>query len=506
MSYLEMRGITKYFDKVVANEHIDLSVEKGEIHALLGENGAGKSTLVNVLYGLYQPNEGEIYIDGRRVEITNPLDAVSQGIGMVHQHFMLIPALTVIENIVLGHRGEKEVLDLKGAAKRFSAFAQSLGMEVDPWIKVSQLTVGQQQRVEIIKALSHDAKILILDEPTAVLTPQESQALFDVIRRLRDRGITILFISHKLAEIMEVCDRCTVLRQGRKVVTTPISKVKDARELANMMVGHNVEFNLKKALSSPGEQILRIDKLNYINDRNIHVLKDVSLDVRGGEILGVCGVDGNGQSELVKCIAGLCNITSGTVEICGRDATSYGVRKILDIGVSHIPEDRRLYGLVEKMSIRENILLMNYWHDPNTKHGFINRRYSREYSKRLCEQYTVVMSSIDAIAGTLSGGNQQKVVIARELERAPKLLLATHPARGLDIAATKYIQNQIITARDAGAAVLLVSTELDEILEMSDRILVIFDGSVMDILPQRDATIEKLGLLMAGTRPEAQSI
>ena len=498
MAYLEMRNITKRFGDVIANDHVDFSVEKGEIHALLGENGAGKSTLMNILYGLYTATEGCIYIDGKKAEINNPLDAVAFGIGMVHQHFMLIPALTVIENIVLGHAEEKEILDLNRAAMKFVEFSERFGMKVDPWAKVSQLTVGQQQRLEILKALSHNAKILILDEPTAVLTPQEGRALFDVVRRLKEQGITVIFISHKLVEIMEVCDRCTILRQGKKVITTDIAKVKDTKELAGLMVGHNVEFSLNKKPSEPKEQVLIVDNLNYTNERGIHVLKDVSFDVRVGEILSVCGVDGNGQSELIKCISGLLRATQGSIKICGNETKECKVRKILDMGVSHIPEDRQKYGMVADMSLCENIILMNYWHEPSTRKGFINRKWNSEYSKKLCNKFTVVASSIDERIGNLSGGNQQKVVLARELDRHPKLLLATHPDRGLDIAATKYIQNQIIAARDAGAAVLLVSTELDEIMEISDRIMVMFDGRVMDIMDQKDATVEKLGLLMAG--------
>lgn len=500
MAYLEMKNITKVFGTLRANDNVNLSVERGEVHALLGENGAGKSTLMNILYGLYAPTAGEIYIDGQPVVLNDPLDAVAKGIGMVHQHFMLIPALTVIENVVLGQKDHSQVLDLKTAAKNFSELAQKFGLEVDPWAKVSQLTVGQQQRVEILKALSHNVKILILDEPTAVLTPQEVRGLFDTMRMLKEQGHTIIFISHKLMEVMEICDRCTVLRGGKKIATVPISEVENTQQLANMMVGRSVDLKLDKKEATPGKEVLKVEHLCYTNRRGVQVLRDVTFDVRAGEILSICGVDGNGQSELVRCIAGLERATSGKIIIDGQDTTHKPVREILNAGVSHIPEDRHKYGMVGEMSVNENMLLTTYWKEPYTKKGFINRKWCMERSKQLCDAYNVVMSSIQGPAGKLSGGNQQKMVVARELDRSPKLLIATHPARGLDIAATKYIQSRIIEARDQGAAVLLVSTELDEILELSDRILVIYRGQVMDILPQSQATLEQLGLLMAGVK------
>ncbi len=503
MAYLEMKGITKVFGSLRANDEIDFCVEEGEVHALLGENGAGKSTLMNILYGLYAPTSGEIFIGGKQVAINDPLDAVAKGIGMVHQHFMLIPALTVIENVALGQRGGGQVLDLKTAAEEFSALAKRFNLDVDPWAKVSTLSVGQQQRVEILKALSHNVKILILDEPTAVLTPQETRGLFDTMRMLKQRGHTIIFISHKLMEVMEICDRCTVLRQGEKVATTPLSEVKDTHQLASMMVGHAVDMQLNKADAAPGGDVLVVEGLHFTNKRGVQALTDVNFTVRAGEILSICGVDGNGQSELVRCITGLERATAGTVRIAGQDTTARPVRDILNAGVSHIPEDRHKYGMVGGMSIYENLLLTTYWNEPYTIKGFLNKKWCIEHGKKLCDTYNVVMHSIFGPAGKLSGGNQQKMVVARELDRRPKLLVATHPDRGLDIAATKYIQQQVIAARDAGAAVLLVSTELDEIMELSDRILVIYEGRVMDILPQKQATVDQLGLLMAGVKNNA---
>ncbi len=502
MEILQMHNVSKHFASVIANEKVNLSVEKGEVHALLGENGAGKSTLMNILYGLYAPSEGQIFYKGEEVHIDNPRQAIQKGIGMVHQHFMLIPALTAIENVVLGYKGNQVVLDLQAAAGRFKELAHSYKMDIDPWTRVEDLSVGEQQRLEILKALYRDAELLILDEPTAVLTPQEVDGLFDVIRRLTSEGKTIIFISHKLTEIMQICDRCTVLRSGRVVAHgLPISEIPDANKLAELMVGKDVELETKTKSPQLGEVVLRVDGLNARNSRHLLALKNVSFDLREGEILGICGVDGNGQSELIRCITGLMPVESGKIEIDKHDVTHLKPKEILGHKVSHIPEDRLKMGMVAAMNLRENIILMDHDHAPfSDTLGFLHWKKIDSYSRELCEKYQVRTPGINELAGNLSGGNQQKLVVGRELERKPHLLIAVHPSRGLDIGATKYIQQRIVEARDKGAAVLMVSTELDEIMELSDRILVLYEGQVMDIVKGHATDRKTLGLLMAGVK------
>lgn len=498
MALLEMKHITKRFGDVVANYDVNFSVEKGEVHALLGENGAGKSTLMNILYGLYSQTEGDIYFQGKLAKISDPKQALDLGIGMVHQHFMLIPALSVIENVILGFKENKSVLNLKEAAKKFTAMAQKYNMNIDPWLKVSQLSVGQQQRLEILKALYRDADLLILDEPTAVLTPQEVEGLFQMIRQLKEEGKTVIFISHKLAEIMEICDRCTVLRLGRLAATLNIDEVKDKEHLAALMVGKDVNLVTAKDKANVGNVVLKVEGLNCINERKVNALKDITFDIKQGEILGVCGVDGNGQSELINCITGLMKISTGSVKINGNDVSNLPPKKILENQVSHIPEDRHKMGMIKDMTVEENLILMSYDKPPYSKHGFLDWKFIEKHSKELCDTFSVKTPNIKEMAGNLSGGNQQKFVVGRELERQPKLLIAVHPSRGLDIGATKYIQSRIIEERDRGAAVLMVSTELDEILEISDRIMVMYDGKIMGIINQNEATRNGLGLLMAG--------
>jgi general nucleoside transport system ATP-binding protein len=498
MAFLEMKHVTKRFKSVVANDDVSLSVEKGEVHALLGENGAGKSTLMNILYGMYDQSEGEIYFHGEKVHIKDTKQAIELGIGMVHQHFMLIPALTVIENVILGLKENKMVLDLNSAAEKFKEMAKKYNMEIDPWTRVENLSVGQQQRLEILKALYRDADLLILDEPTAVLTPQEVVSLFDMVRKLTSEGKTVIFISHKLAEIMEICDRCTVLRQGKVAATVDVKDVKNKEELAILMVGKNVELVTQKKEAIVGEEILRVENLCAVNHDKHPVLTDVSFSLHAGEILGICGVDGNGQSEMVKCITGLYKVKSGKYFIKSNDCTNKTPKQVLKHKIAHIPEDRHRMGMIKGMNIEENLILMCYDQPPYSKHGVLNWKWIDKHSEELCKTYNIKTPSIKEMAGNLSGGNQQKFVVGRELDRDPDLLIAVHPSRGLDIGATKYIQSRIVEERDKGTAVLLVSTELDELLELSDRILVMYGGKVMGIVSQKAATREYLGMLMAG--------
>lgn len=498
MPLLEMKHITKKFGEVVANYDVNLTIEEGEVHALLGENGAGKSTLMNILYGMYSQSEGDIYFHGNKVKINDPKEAIELGIGMVHQHFMLIPALTVIENVILGYKENKSILNLREAEEKFKEISEKYNMNIDPGLKVSELSVGQQQRLEILKALYREVDLLILDEPTAVLTPQEVQGLFEMIRQLKSEGKTIIFISHKLPEIMEICDCCTVLRLGKLEATLKIEEVKDKEQLAALMVGKEVQLNTIKKPPKEGELVLEVSSLTCINNRKVCVLDKINFNVHQGEILGICGVDGNGQSELISCITGLLKTSSGTIKINGNDVTNLAPKKILENKVSHIPEDRHKMGMITEMTIEENLILMNYNDTPYSKHGILNWRYIERYCDDLCKTFNVKTPSIKEKAGNLSGGNQQKFVVGRELVRNPKLLIAVHPSRGLDIGATKYIQSRIIEERDKGAAVLMVSTELDEILEISDRILIMYHGKIMGIMEQAKATRNELGLLMAG--------
>lgn len=499
---LKMVNISKHFGPVIANSNVNLTIEAGEVHALLGENGAGKSTLMNILYGLYTQTEGDVYYKGEPVVIKSPGHAIDLGIGMVHQHFMLVPALSAIENVVLGYAGNGPVLDLKDAAAKFTEMGKRYGMEIDPWTRVEQLSVGQQQRLEILKALYRNAELLILDEPTAVLTPQEVESLFEIIRQLTKEGKTIIFISHKLGEIMAICDRCTVLRHGHIAAEgLPVSEIENPQQLAELMVGQSVNLRTAKQESKPGKPVLQVKGISAVNERKVRALSDVSFEIREGEILGIAGVDGNGQSELVKCIAGLMEITAGSVEIEGVDVTNKSPKEILAHHVAHIPEDRHKMGMIAAMNLRENLTLMEYDHEPfSGKGGFMRWSWIDEHSRELCAKYQVRTPGITELAGNLSGGNQQKLVVGRELDREPRLIFAVHPSRGLDIGATKYIQSRIIEERDRGAAVLLVSTELDEVMDLSDRILVIYEGEVMGIIDQKDAERNQLGLLMAGIR------
>ncbi|MDR3145675.1 MAG: ABC transporter ATP-binding protein [Treponema sp.] len=500
---LEMRNICKYFTGVRANHQVNLRILRGEVHALLGENGAGKSTLMNILYGLYAPTLGEIFWKGRKVEIHSPKDAIELGIGMVHQHFMLIPALTVVENVILGTRsGKRGLLNPEGAAKKLIALADQYNMPIDPWAKVWQLTVGQLQRLEILKALYKGADLLILDEPTAVLTPREVDELFLMIRKLTRENHTVIFISHKLNEIMAVCDRVTVLRMGETGRTLRTGDT-DKNELARLMIGREVFLNTEKKPAEPKETVLELRNLCCRNSRGLPGLRNLSLRVRAGEVLGIAGVDGNGQRELADSIAGLCPVESGEVFIKGRQMTNRAPREILEQRVAHIPEDRHKRGLVLSMDLRENIILMSYYREPLSRYGMLRRKRIDDLADRLLRGYQVKASGRDMLMKNLSGGNQQKVILARELSRVPSLLIAMYPLRGLDVGAAEYIRGRIIEERDRGCAVLFISAELEDILSLSDRIAVMYEGEIMGEIEGPGADIDRIGLMMAGTRLEA---
>lgn len=501
---LEMTNITKRFASgVLANDGIDFNVNAGEVHALLGENGAGKTTLVNILYGLLPPTDGRIVFSGRPVRITSPRDALDLGIGMVHQHFMLIPALTVAENVILGMpQCRKPVLNLQKIARQVGDLSEHYGMRLDPLARVWQLSVGEQQRVEIVKALFRGAGLLILDEPTSVLTPQETDVLFQIVRRLTAEGQSVIFITHKLNEVMEIADRVTVLREGKAVGGVRTSETRPL-DLAKMMVGREVLFRIERAPSDPGRRVLEMQSVRATNRRGLVALNDVSLDVRAGEIVGIAGVDGNGQAELVEAAAGLLRITSGRVLVNGKDLTNAHPRQVYEAGVSHIPGDKRASGLVMGMNLSENLILQTYYRTPFRKGLFLDWKSIRAHGRDLIRQYQVRTTGDMAPVEHLSGGNQQKVVLARELSRQPALLLAVYPTRGLDIGATEFVRQQIVAARDRGCAVLLVSNELDEILSLSDRVAVMFEGEIAGVIESSEANAQDLGLMMAGSKSRA---
>ncbi len=503
---LQASGITKSFPGVLANDHVNLDLVKGEIHALLGENGAGKSTLMNILYGLYQPDEGEISINGRSTHITSPHDAIAQGIGMVHQHFMLVPPLTVAENIMLGQESvignpklfrQLAALDQRSAAKRISDLSHQYGLDVDPNAYVHDLPVGAQQRVEIVKALYRSADILILDEPTAVLTPQEADDLFVIMRSMVTQGKSIIFITHKLREVLDVADRISVMRAGKMVGSVKPAEATTAT-LAAMMVGREVILQIDKSDAHPGQPILTVDDLQVRDDRNHMAVDALSFQVHAGEILGIAGVQGNGQTELVEAITGLRHPTSGKVSILGHDTTNATPREVVQAGTAHVPEDRQKHGLVLSFPVKDNLVLCSYYHPPYSRGIEMNERAVERDAEELVHTFDIRTPSIDTPVGTLSGGNQQKVIVARELSRAVKLVVANQPTRGLDVGSIEFIHKRIVQARDKGAAVLLISAELDEILSLSDRIAVMYKGRILDILDAKTATREHLGGLMAG--------
>ncbi|VPS45447.1 ABC transporter ATP-binding protein [Streptococcus pneumoniae] len=495
---IEMRDITKVFGGFVANDKINLHLRKGEIHALLGENGAGKSTLMNMLAGLLEPTSGEIAVNGQVVNLDSPSKAASLGIGMVHQHFMLVEAFTVAENIILGSELTKNgVLDIAGASKEIKALSERYGLAVDPSAKVADISVGAQQRVEILKTLYRGADILIFDEPTAVLTPSEIDELMAIMKNLVKEGKSIILITHKLDEIRAVSDRVTVIRRGKSIETVEIAGATNA-DLAEMMVGRSVSFKTEKQASKPKEVVLSIKDLVVNENRGVPAVKNLSLDVRAGEIVGIAAIDGNGQSELIQAITGLRKVESGSIELKGDSIVGLHPRQITELSVGHVPEDRHRDGLILEMMISENIALQTYYKEPHSKNGILNYSNITSYAKKLMEEFDVRAASELVPAAALSGGNQQKAIIAREIDRDPDLLIVSQPTRGLDVGAIEYIHKRLIEERDNGKAVLVVSFELDEILNVSDRIAVIHDGKIQGIVSPETTNKQELGVLMAG--------
>ncbi len=503
---LQAKDISKHFPGVLANDHVNFDLRKGEIHALLGENGAGKTTLMNILYGLYLPDSGEIEVNGKPVQIHSPKDSIALGIGMVHQHFMLIPVFTVAENIMLGDETVNYgvLLDQKSVVRRVRELSQQYGLEVDPNALVQELSVGEQQRVEIVKALYRNAQILILDEPTAVLTPQEADDLFTIMRELTNRGVSIIFITHKLKEVLAISDRITAMRRGQVVGSTTPAET-DEHKLAAMMVGREVILTVEKETAKPTEVVLDVSDLTILDDRDVEVVRQLSLQVRCGEILGIAGVQGNGQTELVEALSGLRRRKSGKVVLNGKEIPELNPRLNVKQGFAHIPEDRHKHGLVLAYSIADNEVLCTYYQHPFA-HG-LQRDFNAvlKNAEQLVQRFDIRTPSPLLPARKLSGGNQQKVIVARELSRPIKLLIANQPTRGLDVGSIEYIHKQIVEMRDQGVAVLLVSAELDEIMSLSDRIAVMFHGQIVATMDAAKASRAELGLLMAGATPETQA-
>jgi simple sugar transport system ATP-binding protein len=503
IDHMEMRHITKRFPGVLANDRVDFDVRSGEVHALLGENGAGKSTLMKILYGLYQPDEGEIRLNGEVVAINSPADAIRQGIGMIHQHFMLVPSLTVTENVALGLKSSRGArTDLDRVQARIDELAGLYGLQVDPEAYVWQLSVGQQQRVEILKALYRGAALLILDEPTAVLTPQEVDEFFLTLMQMKRDGHALIFISHKLHEVLQLCNRVTVLRDGHYIGTQSTDGT-TKQQLAEMMVGRPLAAQPKKALIDTQEVRLRLRDVQAQSDRDRPALRGVSLDLRAGEIVGVAGVSGNGQRELAEVVAGLRPVTGGQISLSDQPIVGQSPRRIMELGLSYIPEERMRDGMIKEFTVSENLILREFDRLPFARSGFLNRNAIASNSQTLVREFSVKTPSLETPVKNLSGGNIQKLVLARELSRKPRVIIAAQPTRGLDIGATEYVHSRLLEQRELGTATLLISEDLDEILALSDRILVIFEGRIMGDVPRAEATPEKLGLMMAGEEQSA---
>lgn len=498
---IEMLGIRKEFPGIVANDNINLQVEEGEIHAILGENGAGKSTLMSILFGLYQADKGVIKVRGKEVSIKSPNDAFDLGIGMVHQHFQLVHNFTVAENIILGKEGGF-VYDIKSASKKIKEISKHYGLEIEPDMVIEDITVGMQQRVEILKMLYRDADILIFNEPTAVLTPQEIDELMVIMKNLASEGKSIILITHKLDEIKRVAKRCTVIRRGKFIGVVDVATT-SVNEMAAMMVGRPVSFKVEKAPKAPGEAVLEVENLNVLNNKGVLGVKDFSLSVRRGEIVGIAGVDGNGQTELVEAITGLRKIQSGSIKFLGEDISTLSIKDRNEKGLGHIPEDRQKRGLILSMPIASNMVIKDFDKAPFSKNGILNKEAIREYSQEIVDKFDVRSGEgIDSLAGMLSGGNQQKAIIGREVTEDPDLLIAVQPTRGLDVGAIEFIHQAIVAQRDKGKAVLLVSFELDEIFNLSDRIAVINSGRLIDIVKTEETDVHDVGLMMAGIKAE----
>lgn len=499
---IEMLNIRKEFPGVVANDDITIQVKPGEIHALLGENGAGKSTLMNILFGLYEPDRGDIRVNGEKVNITNPNVATDLGIGMVHQHFMLVDTLSVTENIILGIEPTSiGRINLKQAEKEVQALSDTYGLRVDPTAKIGDISVGMQQRVEILKTLYRGANVLIFDEPSAVLTPQEINELMEIMNSLIKEGKSIILITHKLKEIIQVCDRCTVIRRGKGVGTVNVSET-NVNELASLMVGREVLFTTEKDPAQPKETVLQVKDLVVQDSRKVDIVKGLNLNIRAGEIVGIAGVDGNGQTELIEAITGLRDVTKGRITLNGKDITNLTPRKVTESGIGHIPQDRQRFGLVLDYTVADNIVLQTYYQQPYSKHLLLNFHEIDQKANEIIKEYDVRPPRAQTLARSLSGGNQQKVIIGREIDRSPHLLIAAQPTRGLDVGAVEFIHKKLIEERDKGRAVLLMSFELDEIMNVSDRIAVMFDGTISAIVDPNETDEQELGLLMAGSDSE----